>query len=157
MVEHARGSTPSAHIASVVRTAGGRTELERRIEVASADARPFRDVSSPVEAFDLLLDGEVVGQVVRDESSLKGMPHAGNQWVLNQHEADYSLVATSKEEALRQARAIVAAQLVATGENPSGQGQLERDGAARKRAWVLAAIGVVAIALVAYVVRARAG
>jgi hypothetical protein len=154
MVAHARSSSPSAHLASVVRAAGGRSELERRIEVASAEVRPFRDVSSPVEAYDLRLDGEVVGQVVRDESSLRGMPDKGDQWVLNQREADYSLAASSKEEAVRQARAIVAAHLAETGENPSGQGQVRVTRGSQKRTALFAAVAL-AVALLAYLVRTR--
>ena len=50
MVEHPRESAPSARVASAVRTSGGRTELERQIDVKRSEAHAFRDVTSPTEA-----------------------------------------------------------------------------------------------------------
>ena len=126
MVEHARESTPSAHVERAVRAIGGREALERELEAKLSEARAFSNVTRPAEAYDLLLDGEVVGQVVRDTTRLKGMPDERDHWVLVQGDADYSLVGESAGEAIRHARSIVAARLVSTGENPSGPGPLRR-------------------------------
>ena len=114
----------------------------------------FRDVTSPAEAYDLLLDDEVVGHVVRDESRLKGLPAKGNQWVLVQRDADYSLARESTDEAIEHARSIVAARLAATGENPSGPGPIQRKASRRVVGWLTAFVVTVA-ALFAFAVRTR--
>jgi len=132
MVEHPRESAPSARVASAVRTSGGRTELERQIDVKRSEAHAFRDVTSPTEAYDLLLGGEIVGQVIHDESPLKGVPRGGDQWVLIQRDADYSLATGSVDEAIDHARSIVAARMATTGENPSGPGQVRRGEGSRR-------------------------
>ena len=156
MVEHPRESAPSERVASAVGTSAGRTELERKIDVKPSEAHAFRDVTSPTEAYDLLLGGEIVGQVIHDESPLKGVPHGGDQWVLVQRDADYSLATGSVDEAIDHARSIVAARMTTTGENPSGSGQVRRGGHSRRMKLRLTAIVLALGALLALAVRARA-
>jgi hypothetical protein len=156
VVEHPRESAPSARVASAVGTSGGRAELKDKIDVKTSEARAFRDVTSPTEAYDLLLGGEIVGQVIHDESPLKGVPHGGDQWVLVQRDADYSLATASRDDAIEHARSIVAARMAATGENPSGPGQVRRGERSRRMALRLTGVALSLAALLAFVVRVRA-
>ncbi len=156
MVAHPQQSAPSSAVAAAVRRAGGRRALAELIEVERARPRGFRDVPSPTEAYDLLLDREVVGQVVHDETRLQGMPQSPQHWVLVQRDADYALATQSAEEAIEHGRSIVAARLAATGENPSGPGRVRRAAPSRHTAVWLTVILLSVGALLALAVRARA-
>lgn len=153
MVSHPRESAPSTRVAAAVREAGGAGALIERIEVQPAGPRAFRDVSSPTEAYDLLLAREVVGQVVRDETHLKGVPEGGEQWVLVQRDGDYSLAVASADDAIARARSMVAARLGESGENPSAAGQVRREGRSRRpRGLLVVAVALGALALAAVLV-----
>ena len=149
MVAQPRQSAPSTQVAAAVREAGGASDLADRIEVERASPQAFRDVTSPTEAYDLLLAREVVGQVVHDETRLKGVPQGGDQWVLVQRDGDYSLAVKSADEAIAQARSIVATRLAQSGENPSAAGQVGRSPRARRLG---KAAGLIAFALIAAVI-----
>lgn len=120
------------------------------IEVAAVDeVDPFHDVGTPAEAYELRFDGSRVGQVVRDATSLNGMRPPTCPWVLVQNDADLVLAAETREQAVEQARRIVAARLAA--------GELSatsRSGQGRKSAFPLGALLIAAAALV-YLLRAR--
>jgi hypothetical protein len=125
-------------VAAAVRQSGGPRALAELIEVERARPRGFRDVTSPTEAYDLLLECEVVGQVIHDETRLHGMPQSPKGWVLVQRDADYSLAAEEPGTELAKARAIVAERLAETAENPSAVGQIRRPRARsgwRSRPW----------------------
>jgi hypothetical protein len=148
MVAHPQQSAPSSAVAAAVRRAGGRRALAELIEVERARPRGFRDVTSPTEAYDLLLDREVVGQVIHDETRLQGMPQSPQHWVLVQRDADYSLAAQEADDAIAKARSIVAGRLAETAENPSAAGQVRRRRARFGRALPALVVGL-ALAVVA--------
>jgi hypothetical protein len=79
---------------------------------------------------------------------------AARSGFLIQRDADYSLAAQSADEAIAHGRSIVAARLAATGENPSGPGQVRQRVLPHVGIWLTAILLAVA-ALRALVVRAR--
>lgn len=74
-------------------------------------AAPFSNVSAPAEVYELRLAGCSLGRLVHDVTRLRGLGGSSGCWVLAQKDADLVLTARAYDDALAQARHMLAVRL----------------------------------------------